>query len=108
MTTDNNRKKIGFSFMSIAVACVFLFNANINIIDLVPDIIGYLIICVALLKLSNLNEDVAQAAKFFRYMIIWLLRQILFQVWRGIYSGFTLNRSRYLFFTFFSYLRYAV
>ena len=36
MTTDNNRKKIGFSFMSIAVACVFLFNANINIIDLVP------------------------------------------------------------------------
>ena len=81
MTTDNNRKKIGFSFMSIAVACVFLFNANINIIDLVPDIIGYLIICVALLKLSNLNEDVAQAAKFFRYVIISELAKLVCLVW---------------------------
>ncbi len=67
---DNNCKKIKFGFTAIAIACVFLFNANIIIIDPIPDIVGYLIICVALLKLSDLNEDVAVSAKFFRYMVL--------------------------------------
>ena len=81
MTTDNNRKKISFSFISIAVASVFLFNANVNIIDFIPDIIGYIIICAALRRLSDLNEDVALSAKFFRYMIISEACKVLSLLW---------------------------
>ncbi len=60
-------KKI--AFIPIAVACIFLFNAFINVIDIIPDFIGYIIMSSALVKLGTLNSDIEAASKCFRYMI---------------------------------------
>ena len=57
------------SFMSIAVACLFLFNAFINIIDIFPDFLGYIIMSTALIKFAYLNTDIEASMKLFRYMI---------------------------------------
>ena len=52
---------------SIAFVCafVFLFNPNLNIVDILPDFIGYAVLCVALSKLSSLNENIELAQKGF-------------------------------------------
>ena len=70
MALAKNKKDINLGFISVAIASIFLFNANINIIDILPDIIGYIIISLALVNLSFLHEDIDKAGKFFRYMII--------------------------------------
>lgn len=57
------------TFMPLAVACIFFFNAFINIIDIIPDFIGYIIISSALVKFAYLNSDIEASSKLFRYMI---------------------------------------
>lgn len=57
------------SFMPIALSCLFLFNAFINIIDIFPDFIGYIILCASLVRLAYLNTEIEASIKLFRYMI---------------------------------------
>lgn len=59
----NKNKCLGLS--SIVWAFVFLFNPNLNIVDILPDFIGYAIICAALSKIADMNEDIATASKGF-------------------------------------------
>lgn len=47
------------------VAFVFLFNPNLNIVDVLPDFIGYAIICLSLSRLAALNDAVELAQKGF-------------------------------------------
>ncbi|MBQ7384262.1 MAG: hypothetical protein IJV72_05675 [Clostridia bacterium] len=75
----SNIKAIGFA--SIAVAMLFFFNANMHVVDIIPDIIGYIILSVALVRLADLNEDIAHSLKFFRYMIIVEIGKILSLLW---------------------------
>lgn len=70
MAITKKKKDVSFGFLAIAWASVFFFNSNINIIDILPDIIGYIIISLALVSLSFLNEEISKAGRFFRYMII--------------------------------------
>ena len=70
MEITKKKKDVSFGFLAIAWASVFFFNSNINIIDILPDIIGYIIISLALVSLSFLNEEISKAGRFFRYMII--------------------------------------
>ncbi|MBE6597244.1 MAG: hypothetical protein E7641_06190 [Ruminococcaceae bacterium] len=70
-----------FGFISIAVACLFFFNGNINIIDPLPDLIGYLILNFTLTKMALLDEDIAESQKFFRYMIISEIAKIAALLW---------------------------
>lgn len=86
---ENHRKRINFGFLTMAIACLFIFNPNMNIIDVIPDIIGYIIISVALIKISDLNEDIAAAAKYFRYMILVELSK-----YAAIFWVFGLTHSR--------------
>lgn len=81
MTLEKKKKSISFAFTSIAMASLFLFNANINIIDIIPDIIGYIILSIALVNLSFLSEDIANAAKKFRYMILVELFKFVALIW---------------------------
>ncbi len=78
------RKQISaynFGFTAIAVACLFLFNGNINIIDPFPDIIGYIILNFALNKMALLEEDISESQRFFRYMIISELGKLGALLW---------------------------
>ncbi len=81
MTLDKKKKGISFGFTSIAIASAFLFNSNINIIDIIPDVIGYIIMSIALVNLSFLSEDIAKAAKNFRYMILVGLFKFVSFIW---------------------------
>ena len=68
---DNNQKPIRkISFIPIAFACIFLFNAFINIVDIIPDFIGYIILSATLVKLGTMSSDIEVSAKCFRYMIV--------------------------------------
>ena len=56
---DFSERKERILFMKIGymiVGCIFLFNPFINIIDILPDFIGYLFIMRALTELSDLLE----------------------------------------------------
>ena len=81
MALTKKKRDVNLGFMSIALASVFFFNANINIIDVIPDLIGYIIISLALVSLSFLNEDIDKAGRFFRYMIIVEVCKFLSLLW---------------------------
>ncbi len=65
-----NAKKQTVGFGLLALSFVFFFNPNINIIDVLPDCIGYTLLCAALTKLSHLNESIEEAVSLFRKMIL--------------------------------------
>lgn len=65
-----NKTKNGLGLGAIAFSFLFLFNPNVNIIDVFPDLIGYLILCVALTKLGDLNEGLYRAKELFARMIV--------------------------------------
>ena len=81
MAFSKKKKDVNLGFTAIALASAFFFNANINIIDILPDIIGYIIITLALISLSFLNEDIDKAGRFFRYMIIVEACKFLSLLW---------------------------
>ena len=54
--------KIGY----MIVGCIFLFNPFINIIDILPDFIGYLFILRALAELSDLERNIRNARMRFK------------------------------------------
>ena len=54
--------KIGY----MIVGCIFLCNPFINIIDILPDFIGYLFILKALSELSDLERNIRNARKRFQ------------------------------------------
>ena len=41
--------------------CLFLFNPTVNLIDVLPDVIGYLLILKGLYKLADLNGKIKAA-----------------------------------------------
>lgn len=52
-------------FGLICAGLVFLFNPNINIIDILPDFIGLWLVCAGLTKLAQINADLMEARGFF-------------------------------------------
>jgi len=59
----NKTEKMGFTL--IAAAFIFLFNPNFNIVDVLPDFVGYAFLCVGLSRLANMNDDLAASQKSF-------------------------------------------
>lgn len=74
----NNRK---ISFLQIGLSLIFLFNPNIAVIDLLPDFIGYILLSLALIKLADINETVAEAAAIFNKMILIDAAKIFAIIW---------------------------
>lgn len=60
-------KKIKFGYF--AIAAVFLWNPMMGTIDVLPDFIGYLLICSALTGLSEINDHFAEALSGFRKLV---------------------------------------
>ncbi len=59
--------KIGY----ILAGMIFLFNPHINIIDILPDVIGYILILLGLSKISDLERNLLSAKKRF-LKLAWL------------------------------------
>ena len=63
-------KKKNVSWGMFAVAFLFLFNPTLAIIDPLPDFIGYIIISIALSKISMISESLYDAKRAFERLVI--------------------------------------
>ena len=59
---------LGLGLWSVAV--VFLFEPNINLMDFLPDVFGYMFLCRAISCLAALNDSIGDAYVRFKKMII--------------------------------------
>lgn len=62
------KQKLGL-WMVIA-SLFFLFNADINVIDAIPDVFGYILMTAGLSYLSLMNDSIAEARAAFSKMIL--------------------------------------
>lgn len=61
------RKRMGF--LLIALSPLFLWNPDIAVFDLLPDVIGYILLALGMSSLSYLNYHFEESAKRFQRMI---------------------------------------
>lgn len=69
------KKYLGLSYLPLAF--VFLFNPDIAVIDMLPDLIGYLIMCSALINLSDMNYYIEDACRLFKKAALLSLFRIV-------------------------------
>ena len=74
-------KKNNISFGLFALAIVFLFNPNLAIIDPLPDFIGYILLSVALTKVTFLSETLYDAKRAFERMVIIDVGKVISIFW---------------------------
>ena len=63
-------RKSNISYGMLAVAFVFLFNPNMAIIDPLPDLLGYVILSIALSKICMISETLYEAKRAIERLII--------------------------------------
>lgn len=69
------RKNLGLGF--IIAAFPFLFNPDIAIIDVLPDVIGYCFMLIGLSELSLINDKIRDASSYFAKAAVCSLVKIL-------------------------------
>ncbi|MBR4873150.1 MAG: hypothetical protein IKV00_04865 [Clostridia bacterium] len=62
------RKHLGLGL--VCAALVFLFNPMISVIDVLPDCIGYLLLCMGITQLADMDYHFEEALKYFKRMLI--------------------------------------
>lgn len=77
------KQKLGLGWLIPGV--VMLANPVVAFYDILPDCIGYLLLCVALFRLADLNSSIADALKRFRTLIWisvggWLMQYYIYNV----------------------------
>ena len=72
------RKRMGF--LLIALSALFLFNPDIAVFDLLPDVFGYILLSLGLSSLSYLNYHFEESAKRFQRLIALGAARIAFVV----------------------------
>ena len=95
-----NKKSKSINFVYIALSLIFLFNSNISTIDLLPDFIGYILLCVSLSSLADLNETISEALSGFKKMIIVDFGKTLSLLWTFGMSFTTERESSLLLWAF--------
>lgn len=83
---QKNAKNMGFALISFAF--VFYFFPDFALIDIFPDIVTYILLCIGVGKLSYLNDSVEQARKLFFRMIIVSVGKLV-----GIFITFSTGNS---------------
>ena len=93
-------KKNIVPWMLLAAGFAFIFNPNITVFDFLPDFIGYILVVVALTKVSMMNETLADAKKLFEKMILLDVGKYLAIFWIfGMEAGAS-KASSYLLWSF--------
>ena len=73
----------------------FLWDPNVGVTDPLPDLIGYLLLFLGAIKLSDLNDTVSEAQQGFRAMLWVGFARVAAQLFVGLFlnrSEITLNR----------------
>ena len=66
----NAKEKPIIKRLPLIISFIFLFNPNISIIDVLPDFVGYILLCAALAKIADLNDYLYDALKIFKRMVL--------------------------------------
>ena len=83
------RKNLGLGL--VCASFLFLFNPVVSVVDILPDFIGYLLLCTGITQLADMNYHLEEALRYFRRMILVSLLQ-LFSIFFAF--GFTTGRER--------------
>ena len=84
MKKERKYVSLGLAMLSF----VFLFNPTISVIDVLPDVFGYMLLCMALRAMADLNGTVARARELFlRMALIDVIRILLIIVTFALSSG---------------------
>ena len=75
------KKKNNISFGIFALAFVFLFNPCVSILDPLPDLIGYIILSLALSKIAMISETLYDARRAFERLAIIDAGKIIAVFW---------------------------
>ncbi len=81
------KKNIGFSLMPLAF--LFLFEPRYTLIDPLPDFIGYILLCAAIVNLADINPRIYEAFLGFRKAIlVSILKYVaLYMLYSFIYES---------------------
>ena len=74
-------RKKNISFGLFIASFIFLFNPCISIIDPLPDLIGYVILSIALSKIAMISETLYDAKRAFERLVILDAGKLLSIVW---------------------------
>lgn len=69
------KKRMGFG--CLIAAGFFLFNPVVAFVDILPNCIGYLLICIGLGRMMDMEGHIAEAQKKFRTLFLFSLVQML-------------------------------
>lgn len=53
----------------VMLSGIFLFNPVVAFLDVLPDLLGYLLLCAGLFRLADINSHLSDAAKHFRTLL---------------------------------------
>ena len=65
----NGRLKKNLGLWALPLACLFLFNPDIAVVDVLPDVFGYIILYFALEQYSEISTKIADARELFKKAI---------------------------------------
>ena len=65
----NGRLKKNLGLWALPIACLFLFNPDIAVVDVLPDVFGYIILYFALEQYSEISTKIADARELFKKAI---------------------------------------
>ncbi len=86
----------GMGFGFLLAAGFFLWNPTVNLLDPLPDLIGYILIAIGIFKLADLNDFLRDAQKgFFKMLFVsggYILAELLIHVFL---SGYDDPMNRY-------------
>ena len=71
----NKQKYLGMGL--IAAGCCFLFDPFISVVDLIPDFIGYALICAGLSRLRDINDRIEESRRLMMRLMILSLARVL-------------------------------
>lgn len=69
------------NFKAIGLSLIFLFNPNIAVIDVLPDFIGYIFLCVFLTNLADINETLSSALTCFKRLVFLDAAKVIAILW---------------------------
>ena len=101
------KRNVGFSL--IPFAFLFLFEPGYTIIDPLPDFIGYIILCLAIVNLADINNRVSEALSGFRKgILINLLRFVAIYLLKSYFIADEISIGLLLFVFVFAFFELVI
>lgn len=71
------KEKNSLGLILICLAPLFLFNPSLTVLDVLPDVFGYFLLCVGLIKLSDMNHHFEESLNYFKKMLLVSVFQLV-------------------------------